>query len=155
MRLHKIRPRIDGRDKTGPCRVKMALLALNGPRVVLRFGMAWADSNRLLIGIQRCCLITLLLQRRAQVVPRQAMPGVELQRFAITGYGPDVVLGVCMGQAQVVMRVQVRRGQLGGLTACRCGLLQLARAAIHLANVAVVQAHLVIDGDGRFYALQG
>jgi hypothetical protein len=68
MRLDKIRPRVNCRLKAGTRLIKLALLAANCTRIVLRLGMLRIDGNGVLVGCQRPRLVALLLQCRAQVV---------------------------------------------------------------------------------------
>ena len=69
MRLDKVGPRVNCRLKAGTRLIKLALLAANCTRIVLRLGMLRIDGNGVLIGLQRPRLVALLLQCRAQVVP--------------------------------------------------------------------------------------
>ena len=153
VRLNKIGPRVNCRLKAGTRLIKLALLAANCTRIVLRLGMLRIDGNGVLIGRQRRRLVALLLQRRAQVVPRKAMASVELERLAVALNGPCVILVVGIGQTQVVMRVKIGGRKFGGVSARLHRLIQLTQAAVHLTQIAVVQRHFAIHRNGGLDAL--
>ena len=51
------------------------------------------------------------------------------------------------------MRVKIGGREFGGVSARLHRLVQLAQATVHLADVAVVERHLGVDGNGRLDAL--
>ena len=143
-----------GRE-TDPCLLPLALLVVKGALVVQCLGMPGIERVRLCKGLEGLRRATLLFQGRTQVVPRAVVARVELYGLAVVLDRLGVIPGVTVGQAQVVVGLEILGCQGAGGLAAEDGLFQFAEAPAELAEVPVVEGVVGIEPDRLGIAGEG